>query len=130
MIITYSFLLLVVWPNGASATRLVVGGGSVFGQVLLSPTCPVMRNPPDPACAPKPYKTSLNIWNSRTRSAYKSVKTNSTGVFKLSLAPGHYTVQVQKSAIGLAYPRCAAASFSVVAKRTTKIVVNCDTGIR
>lgn len=114
-------------PN---ATKVRTGNGSVLGQVLLSPVCPVEQNPPNPACAPKPYKTSLNLWSTWTGSAYKSVAANSLGVFNLSLAPGPYVIQVQKNANGSAYPRCSETSFSVVAKKNVKIIVNCDTGIR
>ena len=28
--------------------------GTIVGTVLLGPTCPVMRDPPDPECADKP----------------------------------------------------------------------------
>src|SRR5437764_398930 len=34
----------------------------VNGQVLLGPTCPVERIPPDPQCAPKPYSTLVTIF--------------------------------------------------------------------
>ena len=130
LVITFSFLSLAVLPNNASATNLVNANGSILGQVLLSPTCTVERNPPDPACAPKPYKTSLNIWSTRTGIVYKPVKTNIVGVFKLSLAPGPYVIQVQKNANGSAFPRCSKISFSVVAHKTLKLIVKCDTGIR
>ena len=128
--ITLSILSLAVLPNNASATNLVNVNGSILGQDLLSPTCPVERNPPDPACAPKPYVTSLNIWSTRSGKAYKPVKTNTVGVFKLSLAPGPYVIQVQKNANGSAFPRCSKTSFSVVSHKTTKLIVKCDTGIR
>src|ERR1035437_9718286 len=36
----------------------------ISGTVLLGPTCPVERIPPDPQCAPKPYSTSINILKS------------------------------------------------------------------
>jgi hypothetical protein len=31
----------------------------ISGVVTLGPTCPVMRNPPDPQCADKSYQTNL-----------------------------------------------------------------------
>src|SRR3989338_9714702 len=33
----------------------------VKGTISLGPTCPVMRDPPDPACADKPYATAVTI---------------------------------------------------------------------
>lgn len=112
------------------ATRVVVGNGNIQGQFLLSPVCPVEHNPPDINCAPRGYKTTLNVWSTWTGSAYKPVATNSAGIFKLSLAPGQYLVQVQKDANGSMYPRCPETKFLVTAKTTLKLTVNCDTGIR
>jgi len=112
------------------ATKLVVGNGNVQGQVLLSPVCPVEHNPPDINCAPRGYKTTLNVWSTGTGSAYKPVATSSAGIFKLSLAPGQYVVKVQKEANGSMYPRCPETKFLVTAKKTLKLTVNCDTGIR
>ncbi|HTK33346.1 MAG TPA: hypothetical protein VL335_02235, partial [Candidatus Paceibacterota bacterium] len=36
----------------------------VHGTVMLGPTCPVMRNPPDPSCADKPYATLVVVFRS------------------------------------------------------------------
>ena len=112
------------------ATKQVAGNGSVHGQVLLGPTCPVEHIPPDPACAPKPYKTSIDVWSALTGSPYKRVFTNDSGAFNLSLVPGPYALQVTPATNGSLYPRCTEAKFSVVAKKTIKVTVNCDTGIR
>ena len=112
------------------ATKQVAGNGNVRGQVLLSPVCPVEHIPPDPACAPKPYKTTIDIWSALTGSSYKRVSTSAAGVFNLSLAPGPYVLQVTQVTNGSLYPRCAEVKFSVVAKKTLKLTVNCDTGIR
>ena len=112
------------------ATKQVAGNGNVRGQVLLGPVCPVERIPPDPACAPKPYKTTIDIWSMLTGSSYKPVSTNTAGVFNLSLVPGPYVLQVAQATNGSPYPRCTEVKFSVAAKKTLKVIVNCDTGIR
>lgn len=113
-----------------SATKQLPGNGTVLGNVILGPTCPVERIPPDPACAPRPYKTTIDIWNTFTGSSYQSVSTDSGGVFKLSLAPGSYSLEASKAANGSPYPRCAQVNISVAANRSQNVTLNCDTGIR
>ena len=116
--------------NLPSATTQMRGNGSVVGHVILGPVCPVERIPPDPACAPKPYKATINIFSRWTGSSYKPVSTDANGSFKLSLSPGAYSLEVSQPSSGSLYPRCNVLKISVVAKKTQNVTVNCDTGIR
>lgn len=113
-----------------SATKQMSGNGTVIGHVILGPVCPVERIPPDPACAPKPYKTAIDIWSTLTGSSYKRVVTNAAGVFNLSLAPGPYALKALQAADGSPYPRCTEVKILVVARKSQNVTVNCDTGIR
>ncbi len=119
----------------ANATSSSGGGGfaeyksGLQGVVFVGPTCPVERNPPDPACADKPVAT--NVWVSRKSAPQQIVATVSSGtdgVFKVSLPPGEYIVQAGSS--GVPFPRCGDISTAVGATGYTNIVVNCDSGIR
>lgn len=101
--------------------------GTVHGQVLLGPTCPVERIPPDPACAPKPYKTTINIYRSVTKPPYKKVATDASGRFTISLAPGTYILRAKGASI---YPRCTDLKIIVIAKKSQIVKIDCDTGIR
>ena len=102
--------------------------GAVRGSVILGPTCPVERIPPDPACAPKPYQTTIAISrNIETPSAFETVQSDASGTFSVSLAPGEYDFYVQNQAI---LPRCTEQVVTVTAGKTSKITINCDTGIR
>lgn len=121
------FIVVATPPD---ATKQVAGNGSVRGRVLLGPVCPVERIPPDPACAPKPYKTTIDIWSTVTGSTYKPVATNAAGQFRLSLAPGSYGLKVSAHSEAALYPRCSEVAFVVVAKKSQDVTVNCDTGIR
>ena len=116
--------------NKPSAIIQLTGNGNVIGKVLLGPICPVERNPPDPACAPRPYKSTIQIWNTLTGSAYQSVATDASGTFNLSLAPGSYSLAVAKNANGSPYPRCTQVNITVTARSSQNVTVNCDTGIR
>lgn len=113
-----------------TAIKQIAGNGIVRGEVLLGPTCPVERIPPDPACAPRPYKSTINIWNTYTGSNYRPVATDSFGKFKLSLAPGSYSLKVSSPPNGSLFPRCGELNIVVSAKRSQNISLNCDTGIR
>ena len=101
--------------------------GIITGLVLLGPICPVERIPPDPACAPKPYQTKIDIFKGVSKIPYKSIATDSVGRFTLSLIPGSYVLQ---AAGGSIYPRCSNLLVQVIAGRTVKAIVNCDSGIR
>ncbi len=116
--------------NPPSATKEMPGNGTVVGHVVLGPVCPVERIPPDPACAPRPYKTSIYAWSVTTGSTYQRVNTDASGSFKLSLVPGDYSIAVTSPANGAAYPRCAPIDVTVKAKAVQNVTINCDTGIR
>lgn len=116
--------------NPPSAIKEKPGHGAVVGQVVLGPVCPVEHIPPDPACAPRPYKTSLYVWSVTTGSTYQRVNTDTSGSFKLSLIPGDYSIAVTSPANGSPYPRCTPIDVTVRANVVQKVTINCDTGIR
>jgi hypothetical protein len=41
-------------PEVATTTPEANGKSGIIGISLLGPVCPVEKNPPDPACAPRP----------------------------------------------------------------------------
>ena len=111
----------------ASASS-TTGYGKVHGQVLLGPTCPVERIPPDPACAPKPYKTKIQIFTAKVSAhPYKTVVTDATGKFYFAIKPGSYVLHTRGGSI---YPRCADLRIRVLKGKTLNLKMACDTGIR
>ncbi len=107
----------VVFKNDAGAK----------GMVLMGPTCPVEKNPPDPACAPKPYVTNISVYPKNSTTAIAMAATDPWGDYLVVVPPGDYLF-VPKS--GNTFPRCASTQVAVVAHAFTKIDLNCDTGIR
>ncbi|MDD5068332.1 MAG: hypothetical protein PHS53_02840 [Candidatus Pacebacteria bacterium] len=101
--------------------------GIVSGTVTLSPVCPVERIPPDPACAPKPYQTTVEVKNSAGTDTLTIVRTGTDGRFNLSLPYGDFTLQAVG---GNPYPRCPAVKVSVNAPVKSGVDISCDTGIR
>lgn len=99
----------------------------VNGTVLLGPTCPVIRNPPDPACADRGYATTINVRRDGSNSVFATGKSDASGVFKFSLPPGAYTISATG---GTMLPRCSDVSVTVSPNIYTKTTISCDTGIR
>ncbi len=119
--------LYYLWPRNSSTLTPIPVEGVLVGQVLLGPTCPVERIPPDPQCAPRPYPTTVNVYSSGSNDTLASAKSDVNGNFRFDLAPGSYTVSAEG---GKVLPRCTSESAEVNAQATTTITINCDTGIR
>ncbi len=104
-------------------------GSGIQGNVLLGPTCPVMRNPPDPNCADRPYAVALQAKNLATNKIVASFSSNANGIFTVSLPVGKYSIEPAKSATML--PRCSESGPIVVATGVyASTTIYCDSGIR
>lgn len=112
-------------PSGTVVPKPVTASG-IRGSVILGPTCPVQRIPPDPRCADKPYATTLVAKNT-SGSVVKTFSSDVSGAFKVSLPAGIYSVGPAQQAY---LPR---ASFQDVIVKTgvfTDITIQFDSGIR
>ncbi len=117
-----------VVPGAGSVSSTT--SGLVQGIVLLSPTCPVVKNPPDPACAPKPYATSISISSdieNPQNAVLQTITSDVSGAFTVSLPAGEYSFKAQGGSV---YPQCTEALVQVSAGGTATTTINCDTGIR
>lgn len=128
----YHCQLVVSRPDtgGTCVADGVVSGGNsgIRGTVMLGPTCPVQRMPPDPACADKPYATTIAVYRPGSNSEFAVGKSDTNGTFEFSLPPGSYTLAAGNS---MNFPRCASPADVIVP--TTGYVtttISCDTGIR
>lgn len=127
-------LLLVVSACLRSPGSGPSGSGTaiqaVSGRATAGPSCPVERNPPDPACAARPVAGAVLVINdASTGNEVARVTTDAAGRFSVSLAPGSYRLVPQSVAglMGGARP----VHFAVYAGRATPMLeVSYDTGIR
>jgi hypothetical protein len=119
--------------TGSTATSTIdrPGGplltGSLVGQVMLGPTCPVERIPRDPACDDRPYKTTVTVTVSGTNKEVGRQTTDDNGNFMFAFLPGKYDVTALG---GDTLPRCSTATVTLVKAGTTRVDISCDTGIR
>ena len=101
----------------------------ISGRATAGPTCPVERNPPDPACAPRPVAGAVLLIQDRAGAEVARVTTGKDGRFSVALAPGAYRLVPQRVAsfMGAARP----VDFQVEAGQATPpLEVSYDTGIR
>lgn len=101
----------------------------VRGTVLLGPTCPVMREPPDPNCADKPYATTVQVMaiGSPKSSPFATVETDKEGRYKIMLPPGEYGLQAIG---GTPFPSCGTQNITIEPDVILETDLSCDTGIR
>lgn len=119
-------------PGGATfvekvAPSPVVTETGIRGTAMLGPTCPVVRNPPDPKCADKPYTGSFTVFDVGGH-ALRNFATDTSGKFIFAISPGDYVIR-QASSVSM-LPRCADTKASVPASGFATVAISCDTGIR
>jgi hypothetical protein len=109
-------------PSGEGATA------TVTLHLRAGPTCPVVRNPPDPSCQPRAVANADVVLKGPDGSQLGRATSNADGQIQLQTPPGAYYVEPQP-ADGL-LGTAPAFAFSVVAGETVDINVDYDTGIR
>ena len=127
VIVLTSFISAILFYEPWGSSRSNAEMGTVHLRVLLSPICPVERNPPDPACAPKPYKTTITILKALTNTPYKNYVTDASGNLTFLIDPGAYILHSESTS---SLPYCADLRIEVLANKPQSVVINCDTGIR
>jgi hypothetical protein len=119
-------------PDGRLFVRDLQADGSkgtILGNVLLGPTCPVMQDPPDPDCADKPYQTDLVLTTADQSKIIQEFSSDIYGRFQIEVSPGEYAIRSATAANVLPY--CSNSEIiRVGANGTTEVTVFCDTGIR
>jgi hypothetical protein len=108
----------------ASSTRAV---STIRGAVHLGPTCPVMREPPDPQCADKPYVTMIQVYRVGSSVVVASGQSATDGTFAFAVPEGRYTVTASG---GKMLPRCSPVEVVVGKTGSVTADISCDTGIR
>ena len=121
-------------PTGGVLSRGGPGEGTPYtsginGTISIGPTCPAQRNPPDPACADKPYSMLVYIFRKSDMSEpFLLARSDERGAFNAPLPPGEYVIQSDPA--GVPMPRCNPTNVTVVASKYKTVAVSCDTGIR
>ncbi len=112
-------------PNPGSTTTAT----GITGTVLLGPTCPVVKDPPDEVCADKPFETSLAVTTADGARVIAEVRSDARGAFVVNVPPGEYAIRSAAAANILPY--CGSGeTIRVPVQGFVEATVRCDTGIR
>lgn len=121
--------LLYIWEAPFFPQPVYPKDTFIVGKVTLAPICPVETMPSDPNCLPQPYKTTVQVTNSKAFQLFDAtVETNDQGEFKVAIDdPYTYDVRVvgEKSLL-----TCTTETVGVNSGETKHIDLHCDTGIR
>ena len=104
------------------------GNASVDVRVVAGPVCPVEREPPDPACAPRPVTGAEVVLRDPSGAEVARATSDEKGTLSFSVPAGAYWMEPQPTAglMGTAPP----VAFSVAPAQALDISVEYDTGIR
>ena len=118
---------IVATTTSGGGRGILPYNSGVKGTVSLGPTCPVMRDPPDPQCSDKPYETTIQVYRTGSGLVFATGKSDANGAFEISLSPGTYTIAASG---GTVLPRCSPAEAVVGQSGYVTVNISCDTGIR
>jgi hypothetical protein len=122
----------MVGCTGPSSTSVpsptAAGQTGIRGVAMAGPVCPVEKDPPDPACAPRPVAGATIVIRDTSRTQVAAAVSGADGAFFVELQPGDYVVE-PKTVQGL-LGTAAQQSVTVAAGSVTAVQLDYDTGIR
>ena len=104
------------------------GTAAIGGRALAGPTCPVVSEPPDEACADRPVAGAVLIVRTEDGEEALRLTTDADGRFQGTLAPGLYTL-VPQPVDGL-MGTAPEQSITIEGDLSADLIVTYDTGIR
>jgi hypothetical protein len=101
----------------------------VRGIVTAGPTCPVVTDPPNPACADRPVAGAVLVFTDASGAEVARVTSAADGTFAVELAPGAYrlTAAPVDGLMGTPEPMDVGVEAD---QPMTELTVSYDTGIR
>lgn len=107
--------------------RIIAEGlGKISGTILLGPTCPVMKDPPDQKCADKPIFGEFIVKDIAGVNEIARFSTQQDGSFFVSLPAGEYSIE-SETPLGLGIQTYR---IEVRAGEKSEYTITFDTGIR
>ena len=123
-----SLLLVLAGCAAPAPAATPTPGTGIGGVVTAGPVCPVEKNPPDPACAPRPVGGAILVIRDAAGTEVARATTAADGTYFTELPGGVYVVMPQpaKGLLGTPGPQ----SVTVADGATATLDVSYDTGIR
>ncbi len=127
VLLSGSLALLLFTACTAPGPGAVQAVSGIQGVTLRGPVCPgPARIPPDPKCADAPFQASLKV-TTNEGTLVTRFTTGQDGTFRISLAPGTYTVSSDQAVIT---GRLKPVPVTVADQAYTTIELHFDSGIR
>jgi carboxypeptidase family protein len=123
MVMVIGGMLVGCGLSGPGASR-----GALTGDVVAGPTCPFERV--GQSCPPRPVPNrEIQILDANGAVA-ATTKTDASGHFSLSLAPGAYVLHVAIVRGGMGVSQVTPGNVTIAEGKSTYIKIELDTGIR
>jgi hypothetical protein len=116
-------------PEGAGDDAAAPARATLAGEVLIGPTCPVVRLDRVDQCQDRPYAATLSIQTSDSAQEVTQVTTDDQGHFSVELDPGTYQL-VPLRPPGSILPRGIPQTVTLAPGVVSTVVVHYDSGIR
>ena len=106
------------------------GGPWLVGVATAGPVCPVERNPPDPACAPRPVAGAVVVVRDSGGQVVAQAVTAADGTYRAAVPAGSVTVDAQPVAGLMRAPAPISAVVPSGPSAWVRVDLAYDTGIR
>jgi len=103
------------------------GTSGIRGVAQVGPQCPVEQV--GSPCPDRPIATTIDVYTSGTKDLVAQTKSDSNGMFEVSVPPGTYDVVVVSTGAG-GFPVPQPTTVTVRAGEFVHIVLEFDSGIR
>ncbi|MBI1885278.1 MAG: carboxypeptidase regulatory-like domain-containing protein [Chloroflexi bacterium] len=122
--VLFAFALLLAACADEGQPSLTSG---IRGQVLIGPTCPVVRQ--GSPCPDAPFQASVEVWNADRTDKITTFRTDEDGRFRVPLPPGEYLLEPLPPNPGVP-PTPESQTVTVPAAGFVAVTLHFDTGIR
>ena len=125
-----SVMLFIILAGCQPAASPSVGDGVLEIRAVAGPVCPVEREPPDPACDPRPVdgaRIFVSPGDGRDI-VVAEARTDAEGLARIELPAGDYIVTALEVPGLFGYPE--PVTITIEAALTEALVLTWDTGIR
>jgi hypothetical protein len=103
----------------------------ITGRTVAGPTCPVAKNPPDPACADRPVAGAVVVVRNGAGAEIARMTTAADGSFAVMVpGGGSYTVEAQPHKGLMRAPAATVVTLPNDAAASVDVTLTYDTGIR
>jgi len=117
-------------PLPGSFRPPVAGAPGVAGRALAGPVCPVVSDPPDPACDDRLVAGAVVIVRDASGAEAGRATTAADGTYAIALPPGSYTVEAQPVEGLMGTPAPQPVTVPAGASLPVQVDLPYDTGIR